>query len=371
MKKGSKAARPRATAALTGTILSLAVSQVLADAAAEEPKREEVVVTGTRVTGVEASESSSPIQVLESTELTSAGKPDLMNALANIVPSFTAQAFGGDMANQTLQAKLRGLSPNHVLVLVNGKRRHTTASLAVLGGPYQGGAGVDLNFIPVDSIDHVEVLTEGAAAQYGTDAIAGVINIILKKDSSGGDAGYTHGAFYKGDGDTDSVTGSMAFAPSATSFVNFAGEWREHEHTSRGDIDPRVLAFTAGGTLLIGALVGLAPAFRATQAGVNESLKESGRGTTVSRRRAAFAKALIVIQIALSLLLVLGAGLFLRKLHPHPNRRHRNLQPDLEVQRSQATPGQRHIATSVNTATVVSNIRSHHALQLPQEAPLG
>jgi len=80
------------------------------------------------------------------------------------------------------------------------------------------------------------------------------------------------------------------------------------------NIDPRVLAFAAGGTLLIGALVGLAPAFRATQAGVNESLKESGRGTTASRRRAAFAKALIVMQIALSLLLVLGAGLFLRTL---------------------------------------------------------
>ncbi|MFL6576103.1 MAG: TonB-dependent receptor plug domain-containing protein [Povalibacter sp.] len=241
MKKVSRAARHRASAALTGTILSLAVSQVLADAAAEETKREEVVVTGTRVVGVEAVESASPIQVLGATELTSAGKPDLMNALANTVPSFTAQAFGGDMANQTLQAKLRGLSPNHVLVLVNGKRRHTTASLAVLGGPYQGGAGVDLNFIPVDSIDHVEVLTEGAAAQYGTDAIAGVINIILKKDATGGGGSYTHGGFYAGDGETDSISGSMGFAPSATSFLNFAGEWRQHEHTDRGGIDPRVV----------------------------------------------------------------------------------------------------------------------------------
>ena len=93
-------------------------------------------------------DSSSPVQVLSDRSIESAGKPDLMNALANIVPSFTAQAFGGDMANQTLQAKLRGLTPNHTLVLVNGKRRHTTSSLAILGGPYQGGAGVDLNFIP-------------------------------------------------------------------------------------------------------------------------------------------------------------------------------------------------------------------------------
>ena len=164
-----------------------------ADAAAEETT-ETVIVTGTRASGVDAFTSSSPIQVLSAESIDSAGRPDLMNALANVVPSFTAQAFGGDMANQTLQAKLRGLSPNHTLVLVNGKRRHTTASLASLGGPYQGGAGGDLNFIPVDSIDHVEVLTEGAAAQYGTDAIAGVINIIMKKDPNGGSVSATSGA---------------------------------------------------------------------------------------------------------------------------------------------------------------------------------
>src|SRR3954469_5631096 len=226
MKKVSRAARHRASAALTGTILSLAVSQVLADAAAEETKREEVVVTGTRVVGVEAVESASPIQVLGATELTSAGKPDLMNALANTVPSFTAQAFGGDMANQTLQAKLRGLSPNHVLVLVNGKRRHTTASLAVLGGPYQGGAGVDLNFIPVDSIDHVEVLTEGAAAQYGTDAIAGVINIILKKNPEGASVSMSQGSHYAGDGATASYSGNIGFEATSGSYINLSAEYR-------------------------------------------------------------------------------------------------------------------------------------------------
>ena len=137
-----------------------------------------------------------------------------MNSLANVVPSFTAQAFGGDMANQTLQAKLRGLSPNHTLVLVNGKRRHTTSSLAILGGPYQGGAGVDLNFIPVDSIDHVEVLTEGAAAQYGTDAIAGVINIIMRRNPSGANLSYSHGGNYSGDGDTCAYSGNIGFEAS-------------------------------------------------------------------------------------------------------------------------------------------------------------
>jgi iron complex outermembrane recepter protein len=243
MKINSRTAQRRASAALTGTILSFAVSQALAEGAADDKHKEveEVVVTGSRVSGMKAVESSSPVQILNAAELESSGRPDLMNALANTVPSFTAQAFGGDMANQTLQAKLRGLSPNHVLVLVNGKRRHTTASLAVLGGPYQGGAGVDLNFIPVESIDHLEVLTEGAAAQYGTDAIAGVINIMLKKDDSGSGLSYTHGGYYAGDGATDSISGSIGLAPSEDSFLNFSGESRQHAHTDRGGIDPRVV----------------------------------------------------------------------------------------------------------------------------------
>ncbi|KAJ8134913.1 hypothetical protein OY671_011874, partial [Metschnikowia pulcherrima] len=114
------------------------------------------------------------------------GSQDLMGSLAQAVPSSTMQAYGVDMAAQTSQAKLRGLSPNDVSVLIDGKRRHTTANSAVASGSsYQGGAGVDLNFIPLDAIDHIEVLTQGAAAQYGTDAIAGVINIISKKKSSG------------------------------------------------------------------------------------------------------------------------------------------------------------------------------------------
>jgi iron complex outermembrane receptor protein len=212
-----------------------------AEADADESTTETVIVTGTRATGVDTFTSSSPVQVLAATEIEAAGRPDLMNALANVVPSFTAQAFGGDMANQTLQAKMRGLSPNHTLVLVNGKRRHTTASLAILGGPYQGGAGVDLNFIPVDAIERVEVLTEGAAAQYGTDAIAGVINVILKKNSDGGGASYSQGQYKEGDGELKALQGGIGFEGPGGSFVSFAAEYREKEHSFRGGIDPRVV----------------------------------------------------------------------------------------------------------------------------------
>jgi iron complex outermembrane recepter protein len=249
MRPVAAQAWPRRSTLLGAAICSVLQSQVaLADPAAatsesasDSDAQEVVIVTGTRTTGTQEFTSASPVQVLTSVELESSGRPDLMNALANIVPSFTAQAFGGDMANQTLQAKLRGLSPNHTLVLVNGKRRHTTGSLAILGGPYQGGAGADLNFIPVDSIGHVEVLTEGAAAQYGTDAIAGVINIIQKKNSTGASLSYSQGGYFAGDGATSTFSGNVGFEAGGGSYINLAAEYREHEHTNRGDIDPRVV----------------------------------------------------------------------------------------------------------------------------------
>jgi iron complex outermembrane receptor protein len=201
----------------------------------------EVIVTGTRRSGIEAIDSSAPIQVLDSSVLVRTGQPDLIQALSQNLPSFTAQAFGGDTANLTLSARLRGLSPNHALVLIDGKRRHTTANLAVLGGPYQGGAAADLNFIPVSAIERIEVLQDGAAAQYGTDAIAGVVNIILKKNSTGGGVNVTGGGYMDEGGDTGDVSGNIGYAPSDTSFINFTAEGRTHDRSDRSGIDPRVV----------------------------------------------------------------------------------------------------------------------------------
>lgn len=203
---------------------------------------QEVIVTGTRRTGLEVVDSPAPVQVLNATALQRVGQPDLIQALAQNVPSFTAQAFGGDTANLTLSAKLRGLSPNHTLVLINGKRRHTTANLAVLGGPYQGGAAADLNFIPVSAIERIEVLQDGAAAQYGTDAIAGVVNIILKDNASGGTVGATGGAYYDGGGETSDVFGNVGFGAGPEAFLNLTAETRHHERSDRGGIDPRVVS---------------------------------------------------------------------------------------------------------------------------------
>jgi len=220
------------------------VNAYAADAPEPSPdvaELEAVIVTGTRTTGMKAVDSPAPITVLGGDVLKKTGQPDMIQALAQNVPSFNAQAFGGDTANLTLSAKLRGLSPNHALVLVNGKRRHGTANLAVLGGPFQGGASADLNFIPLASVDHVEVLLEGAAAQYGTDAIAGVINIIQKKSTTGGEIVLSGGKYFDGGGDTGDFTANVGFAPNDKSYLNITGETKYHGFSFRGDSDPRTL----------------------------------------------------------------------------------------------------------------------------------
>lgn len=201
-----------------------------------------VVVTGTHETDITAADSAAPVQIIGAAALQAAsGNPSLMAVLAKIVPSFTEQAFGNDMAGQTLQAKLRGLSCNDVLVLVNGKRRHTTANIEVDGGPFQGCAGVDLDFIPVDAIDRIEVLTGGAAAQYGSDAIGGVINIILKRNSSGGELSGTHGGYMDGGGATGDAAAQASFEPVPHGYFDLTGEAHHHGSSNRSAVDERVV----------------------------------------------------------------------------------------------------------------------------------
>jgi iron complex outermembrane receptor protein len=202
----------------------------------------EVVVTGTRRGGMEADDSPAPIQILGTSVLKGGGQAELLQALAQNIPSFTAQAFGADTANLTPAGKLRGLSPNHVLVLVDGKRRHTTGNLSVLGGAYQGGASADLNFIPVSAIERVEVLHDGAAAQYGSDAIAGVINIILRKSPSGGAIALGGSGYVDGGGDTGNLAANVGFRPGGSgSYLNVTAETHAHDRSDRSGIDPRVV----------------------------------------------------------------------------------------------------------------------------------
>jgi len=200
----------------------------------------EVIVTGTRQTGVKAADSAAPIEVVGSTALKQTGFTDLADALAASVPSLNVEQNGGDAAALVVQAALRGLNPNDTLVLVDGKRRNTTADLGVDGGSaYSGAAAVDLSFIPVAAIDHVEVLTDGAAAQYGSDAIAGVVNIILKKSSSGGSVSATGGQYYEGDGDTGAWSLNKGFSLGDKGFANVTVEQRYHDFSEQGYGDRR------------------------------------------------------------------------------------------------------------------------------------
>lgn len=162
----------------------------------------DIVVTGSRGQPRTVTSSPTPIDVIGGEQLSRlAGGAQLRDALSQLVPSFQAQQVGSSSFDSVARpAGLRGLSGVHVLLLVNGKRRHNSALINLNSGNVSaGGNPVDLDQIPVSAIDHIEVLRDGAAAQYGSDAIAGVINIILKSDSAGGNASIEAGQRY-GDG---------------------------------------------------------------------------------------------------------------------------------------------------------------------------
>ena len=217
-----------------------AASAQAADSAANgNSTLSEVIVTGTRQVGVKAEDSAAPIQVVGNRSLTLTGNTELATSLATSVPSLNVQTNGGDAAAVNIQAALRGVSPNDTLVLVDGKRRHGTANLAVDGGsPYSGSATTDLSFIPIGAIDHVEVLTDGAAAQYGTDAIAGVVNIITKKGLTG-TLDLTGGQYYNGQGTRGSVSINKGFAIGDKGYFNVTFENRYHDFSVLGIGDKR------------------------------------------------------------------------------------------------------------------------------------
>ena len=229
------------------TLALLSVAQVVraqdapAPAGPSNNEVNEVIVTGTRQTGVRAEDSAQPIQVVGQQALQHVGEPDLSQALQQNVPSFNVEQYGADTAALTIQAALRGLSPNDTLVLVNGKRRHDTANLSVdSGSPYSGSASVDLSMIPVGAIDHVEVLQDGAAAQYGSDAVAGVVNIILKTTDHGGQITGTGGEYYEGDGATGAFSINKGINLNDKGFFNITVEEKYHDFSRQGGADRRL-----------------------------------------------------------------------------------------------------------------------------------
>src|SRR5665213_2808016 len=237
--------------------VTLAMLTLSAQAQSANPSGEEtVIVTGTRVQGMTAADSAAPVVVVGSDALKQGtGSVDLRQDLAQMVPSFTAQQRGGDLGNLTLSAALRGLTPNDTLVLVNGHRRHGTANIQVSANGFTGGsASPDLSLIPQNAIDHVEVLLDGAAAQYGTEAIGGVVNIILKNKSSGGILEGEIGQYYAGDGQTYDVSYNMGLPLFDKGFANVTVEKEFNGWTQRAGADSRLM--TATGTVVPTGTIG-------------------------------------------------------------------------------------------------------------------
>ncbi len=205
-----------------------------------EGELQSVVVTGTFAKNRRTIDSESPVDILTSRDLQSTGSGELATVLARLLPSLNfARATGADASDAVRPAQLRGLSPDQTLVLVNGKRRYTSAVVNVNGSLGRGSAPVDLNAIALAAIDHVEVLRDGAAAQYGSDAIAGVINIILKKGAAGGDIEVGYGQTQERDGKQKSIKGSAGFALGDDGWVRVSAEVAERDPTNRAGADFR------------------------------------------------------------------------------------------------------------------------------------
>jgi iron complex outermembrane receptor protein len=208
-------------------------------------QQDTVVVTGTR-TSTKASQSLTPVDVISGAQLQATGQSNLRDALVKLSPSITRETYAGDTAQLTDALSLHGLTPDHVLVLVNGKRRHTTANIALDGGLNQGSTGVDIDMIPVGLIDHIEILRDGASAQYGSDAIAGVINIILKTNSHGGTIQTTNGQTYAGDGFKNGESANIGLNLGDQGYLDLAAEYDRQNHTVRTGPDDYFGTFQPG-----------------------------------------------------------------------------------------------------------------------------
>ena len=217
------------------TTLAIVALPVLAQDAAEAPKSLDVViVTGTRASDRTEASSTAPIDIITPGMLEATGTTELATALSRALPSlnFPRPAIS-DGTDAVRPAQLRGLAPDQVLVLVNGKRRHTTALINLNDTQGRGSSPVDLNTIPIAAIDHVEVLRDGASAQYGSDAIAGVINIVLKGGEPGGSLSARAGQYSAGDGAQYQLSGDGVVALGDSGFLHLAAQDGHGDQTDR------------------------------------------------------------------------------------------------------------------------------------------
>ncbi len=196
---------------------------------------DELVVTGAR-TQRSALETTVPVDVITALEIRQSPHTELAQVIRDIIPSFNASKQTiSDGTDHVDPASLRGLGPDQVLVLVNGKRRHHSALTHVNGTFGRGTVGVDLNSIPMSAVERIEVLRDGAAAQYGSDAIAGVINLVLKNQTDALVGNVQAGLTGEGDGEQVKADANFGFKIGESGYFNVTGEFLNRERTNRSD----------------------------------------------------------------------------------------------------------------------------------------
>jgi iron complex outermembrane receptor protein len=205
------------------------------DSAQSAQSQTDIVVTGTRRSDLRAAESPTPIDIISSTQLLNKGTSDVNDILRDQVPSFNVQRLvSNDGAVFTRPFSLRNLPPDQTLVLVNGKRWHRGATVQFTNIPYiRGSQGPDLAAIPSIAIGQLEVLRDGASANYGSDAIAGVLNFRLREEPSGGTLIARYGQFYAGDGKDVLLQGNIGLPLTTAGFINLSGEYTNSDTTAR------------------------------------------------------------------------------------------------------------------------------------------
>ncbi len=234
--------RPTAIAAAIAMILPLAcvpahAQQASDEAQARDPSMASVVVLGSRSAARTALDSAAPVGLINAKDMQMAGPQELGKLLQTLDPSFNfSTTFISDGTDIIRPATLRSLGPDQILVLVNGKRRHQQALVNVQQTIGRGSAGTDINAIPMSAIQRIEVLRDGAAAQYGSDAIAGVINIVLKQTTNT-QLSASAGGTSEGGGALVSGSANTGWAIGDGGFVNLSAEGRRRGETNRAGPD--------------------------------------------------------------------------------------------------------------------------------------
>ena len=227
------------------TLITTAVLMLISTPTfAQEPVTiEEIVSTGTRsLVERTATETMVPVSMYSTEDMRATGETETSRMLQMVSPSFNfSTSTVSDGTDILRPATLRGLNPDQTLVLVNGKRRHTGALMHVNGSIARGAAGADLNAIPASSIQRIEVLRDGASALYGSDAIAGVINIVLKDQSESIDPFVQWGQTFENDGEIVNLAVNAGWPVLGTGYINVTGEYRDRSATNRAGDDPNQL----------------------------------------------------------------------------------------------------------------------------------